>query len=63
LKQFSDFDTPLVLRLVPAAILGTIVDKELTQILPDGVFFRIVQITLLLLSLKLIADWIVTLAA
>jgi hypothetical protein len=63
LKQFSDFDAPLVLRLVPAAILGTIVGKELTQILPDGLFFRIVQITLLLLSLKLIADWIVTLVA
>ena len=58
LQQFSNFDSTLVLWLLPAAIIGTVVGKRLTQILPEKLFFRIVEITLLLLSLKLIADYI-----
>ncbi|QFY63484.1 sulfite exporter TauE/SafE family protein (plasmid) [Rhizobium grahamii] len=58
LHQFSNFDTKLVLWLAPAAIVGTVVGKRLTQMLPDGVFFRIIEVTLLLLSLKLIADYV-----
>jgi uncharacterized membrane protein YfcA len=59
LHQFQNFDTALVLWLAPAAIVGTVVGKRLTQVLPDGVFFRIIEISLLGLSLKLIADYFV----
>lgn len=58
LQQFSHFDTTLALWLLPSAIIGTVVGRKLTQLLPDGLFFRIVEISLLLLSLKLIADYV-----
>ena len=58
LQQFASFDTTLVLWLAPAAIAGTVVGKQLTQILPAAVFFRVIEVTLLLLSLKLIADYV-----
>lgn len=57
LQQFSNFDTKLVMWLAPAAIVGTVVGKRLTQVLPDGIFFRVIQVTLLVLSCKLIADY------
>jgi uncharacterized membrane protein YfcA len=57
LQQFSHFDTTLVLWLAPAAIFGTVIGKKLTQILPDGVFFRVIEISLLLLSIKLVFDY------
>lgn len=59
LQQFSSFDGTLVLWLVPAALVGTVVGKRLTQILPTGVFFRVIEATLLLLSVKLIVDYFV----
>ncbi|CAH0342461.1 sulfite exporter TauE/SafE family protein [Rhizobium sp. CECT 9324] len=58
LQQFSNFDSTLVLWLMPAAIIGTVVGKRLTQVLPESLFFRIVEIGLLFLSLKLIADFV-----
>lgn len=63
LQQFSNYDTSLVAWLAPAAIIGTIAGRKLTLVIPDGLFFRIVQITLLGLSIKLIADYVITLAA
>ena len=63
LHQFSHFDTRLVVSLAPAAIIGTVAGRKLTQMLPDGLFFRLIQITLLLLSLKLIGDYALTLFA
>ena len=57
LQQFANLDVRLMLGLAPAAILGTAIGKRLTEILPDGLFFRVVQVSLLLLSLKLIADY------
>lgn len=63
LQQFSHFDTRLVVSLAPAAIIGTVAGRKLTQMLPDGLFFRLIQITLLLLSLKLIGDYALTLFA
>lgn len=59
LQQFSNFDTKLVMWLAPAAIIGTVAGKKLTKILPDGIFFRVIQITLFALSCKLIADYAV----
>lgn len=61
LQQFSQFDTRLALWLAPPALVGTVAGRRLTQILPDGLFFRLIQITLLALSVKLIADYLVTL--
>ena len=52
--------TSLVLWLAPAAIIGTIAGRRLTLVIPDGLFFQIVQFTLLLLSIKLIADYVIT---
>jgi len=57
LQQFSGLDSRLTCWLAVPAILGTIVGKKATQALPDGLFFRFVQISLLILSLKLIADY------
>lgn len=59
LKEFSGFDTSLALWILPAAIVGTVAGKKITRILPDGIFFTLIQITLLLLSIKLIADFVV----
>ena len=61
LQQFSQFDTRLALWLAPPALIGTVAGKWLTQVIPDGLFFRLIQITLLFLSVKLIADYILSL--
>ncbi|PYE37485.1 hypothetical protein C8J35_101759 [Rhizobium sp. PP-F2F-G38] len=61
LQQFSNYDTSLVLWLAPAAIIGTIAGRRLTLVIPDGLFFKIVQFTLMILSIKLIADYVITL--
>ncbi|MCX8998343.1 sulfite exporter TauE/SafE family protein [Rhizobiaceae bacterium BDR2-2] len=58
LGQFSRFDTPLVLWLVPAAIAGTVAGRKLTEFIPDWLFFRLIQIALMILSLKLIFDYV-----
>jgi uncharacterized membrane protein YfcA len=63
MQQFSHYDTSLLAWLGPAAIIGTVAGRRLTQIIPDGLFFRIVQITLLLLSIKLIVDYVIAIAS
>ena len=60
LQQFSKFDTTLALWLLPAAITGTFVGAKLTRLLPEGIFYLLIQITLLFLSLKLIADYVMS---
>ena len=42
---------------------GNLDVRLMTEILPDGLFFRVVQVSLLLLALKLIADYGMTLVA
>lgn len=63
LGQFSSFDTSLLLWLAPTAILGTFAGRRLTEYIPDWLFYRIIQIALMILSLKLILDYIASLAA
>ncbi|MET0746599.1 MAG: sulfite exporter TauE/SafE family protein, partial [Rhizobium sp.] len=57
LQEFSGFDTYLAIWILPAAIAGTFAGVKLTRLLPDGLFFTLIQVTLLLLSVKLIADF------
>ena len=38
--------------------MGTVIGKKLIEILPDKIFFRAAQMMLLLLSAKLIADYV-----
>lgn len=60
MRQFENFDIPLALWLAVPAIVGTVIGRRLTMIIPEGVFFRLVEITLLGLSLKLIWDYLAT---
>jgi len=60
MRQFENFDIPLALWLAVPAIVGTVIGRRLTMIIPEGLFFRLVEITLLGLSLKLIWDYLAT---
>lgn len=56
LSSFSDVDAKLAAVVFPVGIIGTFAGAKLTKVIPDGLFFRLVQITLFLISLKLVAD-------
>jgi uncharacterized membrane protein YfcA len=60
MRQFENFDIPLALWLAVPAIAGTVVGRRLTMMIPDGIFFRLIEITLLGLSLKLVWDYLAT---
>ncbi|WP_454858614.1 sulfite exporter TauE/SafE family protein [Rhizobium binxianense] len=60
LRQFENFDSGLAIWLVVPAIVGTFVGKRLTTIIPEGLFFRLIEVTLLGLSLKLVWDYVGT---
>lgn len=50
-------------KLAPIAIIGAYVGFRLTKILPEKIFFRIVEVALFLVSLKLIYDGFVGLTS
>ncbi len=52
--SMANFDSALV--LIPFAILGTVLGAFLTKRIPDRLFFKFIQISLFLISLKLITD-------
>lgn len=56
LRPFSANDFRIAAFLVPIALLGTIVGAVLTRRLRDTLFFRLVQVALFAVSLKLIVD-------
>lgn len=56
LSAFAAVDTRLVLLALPVGILGTFAGAKLTRVMPEGLFFRLVRITLFLISLKLVSD-------
>lgn len=58
LRQFAQFDVNLASWIAPAAIIGTFVGRKLTKVIADKLFFRLVEITLLGLSIKLILDYV-----
>jgi uncharacterized protein len=56
LGQFAPGSLRTGLMLLPAAIAGTIAGALLTRIIPDKLFFRVVQAALFTVSLKLAYD-------
>jgi hypothetical protein len=47
------------LYLSPIAIIGAYIGYRLTKIIPEGIFYRIVELALFIVSLKLIYDGVV----
>ncbi len=45
--------------LAPIAIIGAFLGYRLTKVLPEKIFFRIVEVALFLVSLKLVYDGII----
>ncbi|TPE53205.1 sulfite exporter TauE/SafE family protein [Amaricoccus solimangrovi] len=62
LDSFSAVDGKLALLILPVGIAGTFAGAKLTRIIPDGLFFRLVQVTLFAISLKLVADALLSMA-
>lgn len=60
MRQFDNLDGTLALWLAFPTIAGTVLGRRLTMLIPEGIFFRLVEVTLLGLSLKLIWDYLVT---
>ncbi|NRP39510.1 Sulfite exporter TauE/SafE [Marinobacterium sp. xm-a-121] len=59
LRGYSTEDLTLALWMVPSALLGTFMGAKLTKILKDRWFFGLVEVGLLLVSIKLIHGVIV----
>lgn len=60
LGQFARFDTTLVLWIVPVSIFGAFAGRRITEYIPERLFFLIIQIALMVLSLKLVYDFAMT---
>lgn len=56
LNSFGNIDPKLPLLALPVGIAGTWVGAKLTRIMPDKLFFTLVQWALLVVSLKLVWD-------
>ncbi len=59
LGQFNPGNLKLAALLSPVAVIGAYAGFRLVKVIPEKLFFRIVEVTLALLSVKLIADAIV----
>jgi uncharacterized protein len=62
LGQINATSLEQALYLAPVAIIGAYVGYRLTRIIPQGPFFRLVELALFLVSIKLIYDGVVGLA-
>lgn len=56
LGQFNPGNLELAALLSPLAIIGALVGYKLTAIIPEKLFFRLVEVALFILSVKLIYD-------
>ena len=56
LHSFATVDPTLPLLALPVGILGTVAGAKLTRAIPEGLFFFLVQLALLLVSAKLVLD-------
>ena len=63
LGQVNPGSLKIAAALAPVAIIGVYLGYRLTKILPEKAFFRIVEVALFLVSLKLIYDGLVKLTA
>lgn len=54
LGQFSPDNLRVAAWLIPVSIVGAVLGAKLTRIMPDKLFFRLVEITLLAVSLRLV---------
>ncbi len=56
LGQFNPGNLELAAMLSPVAIVGAVIGYRLTAIIPEKVFYRLVEVALFIVSLKLIYD-------
>lgn len=63
LGQFTHLDLPFLAFLMPVAFAGAVIGRKITEYIPERLFFILIRITLLVLSLKLVADYLATLVA
>ena len=60
LGQFNPTNLEVAALLSPIAIAGALIGYKLTAILPEGLFYRLVEVALFLVSLKLIHEALFT---
>jgi uncharacterized membrane protein YfcA len=56
LGQFTPNILIFGLMMIPAALLGTFAGSKLVRVIPQDLFFKLVQVALFVLSLKLVYD-------
>lgn len=60
LGQFNTGNLEAAALLSPVAVAGALLGYKLTSVLPEGLFFRLVEVALFVISLKLIYDALFT---
>ena len=60
LGQFNPTNLEVAAMLSPIAIAGALIGYKLTAILPEGLFYRLVEVALFVISLKLIHEALFT---
>lgn len=56
LGQFPDFQLMPTVVLITTALIGVVAGRNLTQFLPERVFYKIIEIALFLVSVRLLAN-------
>ncbi len=60
LGQFNPGNLQMAAMLAPVAVGGALLGYKLTAIIPEGIFYRLVEVALFLISLKLIHEALFT---
>lgn len=60
LGQFNPANLEVAAMLSPVAVAGALIGYKLTTIIPEGIFYRLVEVALFLISLKLIHEALFT---
>ena len=60
LGQFNPSNLEVAAMLSPVAVAGALIGYKLTAIIPEGIFYRLVEVALFLISLKLIHEALFT---
>lgn len=56
LGQFNPSNLEVAAMLSPIAVVGALIGYRLTLVIPEGIFYRLVEVALFIISLKLIYD-------